>query len=235
MAATPGLQEGGHEYYTLAGAERLRDALQDFDGGRVLVSVLGQPFKCPPAPFEGAFMLHEHFKQLAWPTRWRSRRRSRCSGRFPSPARSRRCSGTGSPRAASPSSPSTSSPALIPRHGRRRSRTARRSPTTCSSASRNTGRLIPAARAGPARARPGAPIALPAAAASGCCSRFGGGSAAMCVDARARHERQDRLDFRERDRVSLGHGAVQAPSWSRGRPKCRDRACSVSNIDACWP
>jgi sulfide:quinone oxidoreductase len=57
------LQEGGHEYYTLAGAERLRDALDDFDGGRVLVSVLGQPFKCPPAPFEGAFMLHDHFKQ----------------------------------------------------------------------------------------------------------------------------------------------------------------------------
>jgi sulfide:quinone oxidoreductase len=63
MGATPGLQEGGHEYYTLAGAERLRDALEDFDGGKVLVSVLGQPFKCPPAPFEGAFMLHEHFKQ----------------------------------------------------------------------------------------------------------------------------------------------------------------------------
>src|SRR4051794_31683227 len=63
MAGTPGLREGGHEYYTLAGAERLRDALQDFGGGRVLVSVLGQPFKCPPAPFEGAFMLHEHFKQ----------------------------------------------------------------------------------------------------------------------------------------------------------------------------
>ena len=33
----------------------------DFDGGRVLVSVLGQPFKCPPAPFEGSFLLHEHF------------------------------------------------------------------------------------------------------------------------------------------------------------------------------
>ena len=61
MAATPGLEEGGHEYYTLAGAERLRDALADFGGGRVLVSVLGQPFKCPPAPFEGSFLLHEHF------------------------------------------------------------------------------------------------------------------------------------------------------------------------------
>jgi sulfide:quinone oxidoreductase len=63
MAATPGLVEGGHEYYSLAGAERLRDALGDFEGGRVLVSVLGQPFKCPPAPFEGSFLLHEHFTQ----------------------------------------------------------------------------------------------------------------------------------------------------------------------------
>jgi sulfide:quinone oxidoreductase len=63
MAATPGFEAGGHEYYTLAGAERLRDALADFDGGRVLVSVLRQPFKCPPAPFEGAFLLHEHFVQ----------------------------------------------------------------------------------------------------------------------------------------------------------------------------
>ena len=63
MAATPGLEDGGHEYYSLAGAERLRDAIADFEGGRVLVSVLGQPFKCPPAPFEGSFLLHEHFTE----------------------------------------------------------------------------------------------------------------------------------------------------------------------------
>jgi sulfide:quinone oxidoreductase len=63
MAGTPGFEEGGFEYYSLAGAERLRDALADFEGGRVLVSVLGQPFKCPPAPFEGSFLLHEHFTQ----------------------------------------------------------------------------------------------------------------------------------------------------------------------------
>ena len=63
MDATPGLEAGGFEYYTVAGAERLRDALAEFDGGRVLVSVLGQPFKCPPAPFEGAFLLHEYFTQ----------------------------------------------------------------------------------------------------------------------------------------------------------------------------
>jgi sulfide:quinone oxidoreductase len=63
MAATPGLEAGGFEYYTMAGAERLRDALAEFAGGRVLISVLGQPFKCPPAPFEGAFLLHEYFTQ----------------------------------------------------------------------------------------------------------------------------------------------------------------------------
>jgi sulfide:quinone oxidoreductase len=63
MAATPGFEADGHEYYTLAGAERLRDALAEFDGGRVLVSILGQPFKCPPAPFEGSFLLHEYFTQ----------------------------------------------------------------------------------------------------------------------------------------------------------------------------
>ncbi len=61
LAATPGFAEGGFEYYSLAGAERLHGALTEFDGGRVLLSVLGQPFKCPPAPFEGVFLLHEYF------------------------------------------------------------------------------------------------------------------------------------------------------------------------------
>ena len=61
LAATPGFQEGGYEYYTLAGAERLRDALAEFSAGTVLIAVLGHPFKCPPAPFEGAFLLHDLF------------------------------------------------------------------------------------------------------------------------------------------------------------------------------
>ncbi|HEY2657545.1 MAG TPA: FAD-dependent oxidoreductase, partial [Solirubrobacteraceae bacterium] len=63
LAATPGFAEGGHEYYSLAGAERLHGAISEFKGGRVLVSVLGQPFKCPPAPFEGSFLLDEFFTQ----------------------------------------------------------------------------------------------------------------------------------------------------------------------------
>jgi sulfide:quinone oxidoreductase len=59
--ATPGFDEGGVEYYSLAGAERMRDALAGFDAGRILIGILGHPFKCPPAPFEGALLLHDHF------------------------------------------------------------------------------------------------------------------------------------------------------------------------------
>jgi sulfide:quinone oxidoreductase len=59
LDATPGLAEGGLEYYSIAGAERMRDALPGFAGGTILIGVLGQPFKCPPAPFEGAYLLHD--------------------------------------------------------------------------------------------------------------------------------------------------------------------------------
>jgi sulfide:quinone oxidoreductase len=59
-AATPGFEDGGYEYYTVAGAERLRDALPAFESGTILIGILGQPYKCPPAPFEGAFLLHDH-------------------------------------------------------------------------------------------------------------------------------------------------------------------------------
>jgi sulfide:quinone oxidoreductase len=59
LAATPGFAEAGLEYYSIAGAERMRDALPAFAGGTILIGVLGQPYKCPPAPFEGAFLLHD--------------------------------------------------------------------------------------------------------------------------------------------------------------------------------
>jgi sulfide:quinone oxidoreductase len=61
FAATPGFAEGGVEYYSVAGAERMRDVLSDFDSGKILIGILGHPFKCPPAPFEGALLLHDHF------------------------------------------------------------------------------------------------------------------------------------------------------------------------------
>jgi sulfide:quinone oxidoreductase len=58
-AATPGLLDGGHEFYTNAGAFALREVLQEFAGGRVVVGVTSTPFKCPPAPSETALLVHE--------------------------------------------------------------------------------------------------------------------------------------------------------------------------------
>ena len=60
IAATPGLAEGGHEFYTVAGATRLRDVLPDFQRGPAIVGVCGKTFKCPPAPSETALLLHDY-------------------------------------------------------------------------------------------------------------------------------------------------------------------------------
>ena len=60
LAATPGLVEGGNEFYSLAGAERLREALPAFSSGHAIVGVTSAPFKCPPAPSEAALLLHDH-------------------------------------------------------------------------------------------------------------------------------------------------------------------------------
>jgi sulfide:quinone oxidoreductase len=59
-AATPGLVLGENEFYSVAGAERLRDALPEFTRGRAVVGVCGTPFKCPPAPSEAALLLHDY-------------------------------------------------------------------------------------------------------------------------------------------------------------------------------
>ncbi len=58
-AATPGLVEAGHEFYTVDGAFASRDVLNSFSGGRVIVGVTSTPFKCPPAPSETALLLHD--------------------------------------------------------------------------------------------------------------------------------------------------------------------------------
>ena len=58
--STPGLSEGGHEFYTVAGAFALRDVIAGFEGGRVIVGVTSTPFKCPPAPSETALLMHDH-------------------------------------------------------------------------------------------------------------------------------------------------------------------------------
>jgi sulfide:quinone oxidoreductase len=63
VSATPGLAEHGNEFYSVAGAERLRDVLPNFTSGRAVVGVTSTPFKCPPAPSEAALLLHDYLSQ----------------------------------------------------------------------------------------------------------------------------------------------------------------------------
>src|SRR5207244_12648222 len=61
--ATPGFVEGGHEFYTVDGAVQLRDVLPNVRSGNVIVAVVSEPFKCPPAPCEAAMLLDEYFSE----------------------------------------------------------------------------------------------------------------------------------------------------------------------------
>ncbi len=55
--AIPGLAEGGHSFYTLAGAEGLRDALKKLRSGRIVILTATPAYKCPAAPYEAAMLL----------------------------------------------------------------------------------------------------------------------------------------------------------------------------------
>ncbi|HYM39331.1 MAG TPA: FAD/NAD(P)-binding oxidoreductase [Thermoplasmata archaeon] len=57
----PGYQETAQHFYSLEGAAKLHDALESFQGGKVVVTVASVPYKCPPAPSEAACQLDYYF------------------------------------------------------------------------------------------------------------------------------------------------------------------------------
>ena len=61
MEEVPGAG-AAHDFYTMAGAQRLYEALQDFQGGTIVVGVAGIPYKCPPAPVEFVFLLDDYLR-----------------------------------------------------------------------------------------------------------------------------------------------------------------------------
>lgn len=62
ISAAPGLPEAlesgvAGQFYTLDGAAELHRRVEALDSGRIIVLVVGVPFKCPAAPFEAAFLI----------------------------------------------------------------------------------------------------------------------------------------------------------------------------------
>jgi sulfide:quinone oxidoreductase len=57
-----GLAENAEFFYTEETALKMMRRLQEFQGGKVVITV-GVPHKCPMAPLEITFMLHDYFKE----------------------------------------------------------------------------------------------------------------------------------------------------------------------------
>ncbi|MBC7343727.1 MAG: NAD(P)/FAD-dependent oxidoreductase [Clostridia bacterium] len=56
-------QGQAHVFYDLEGATRLREALREFQGGTITILVSHPVHKCPPAPYDAAFLLDDYFRR----------------------------------------------------------------------------------------------------------------------------------------------------------------------------
>jgi sulfide:quinone oxidoreductase len=59
----PGWQERAFTFYTVEGAQALHDALERFEGGRLVVNLVDMPIKCPVAPLEFAFLADWYLRE----------------------------------------------------------------------------------------------------------------------------------------------------------------------------
>lgn len=58
----PGFNPAAFDLYDVVGVERAAARVASFAKGRVVIAVLGLPFKCPPAPYETAMLLDASFR-----------------------------------------------------------------------------------------------------------------------------------------------------------------------------
>jgi len=59
----PGWMNTIFDFYSVRGATALRDALEDWDGGRLVLNVVDMPIKCPVAPLEFLFLADHFFRE----------------------------------------------------------------------------------------------------------------------------------------------------------------------------
>jgi sulfide:quinone oxidoreductase len=59
----PGVEAYSHNAYSIGGALKLKEAIDSFNGGTIAIGISRLPIKCPPAPYELALLLEEHFRR----------------------------------------------------------------------------------------------------------------------------------------------------------------------------
>lgn len=60
-SAVPGFDEHAFNVYDPNDIPRAAQALNDFQGGRLVIGIFGAPYKCPPAPYEMALLIRDRF------------------------------------------------------------------------------------------------------------------------------------------------------------------------------
>ena len=53
----PGLMENGFNLYDHSQLSEIHNKLQSIDSGKIAISIMGMPYKCPPAPFEASLLI----------------------------------------------------------------------------------------------------------------------------------------------------------------------------------
>ena len=53
----PGLEENGFNLYDHEQLSEIHDRLQNIKSGKIAISIMGMPYKCPPAPFEASLLI----------------------------------------------------------------------------------------------------------------------------------------------------------------------------------
>jgi sulfide:quinone oxidoreductase len=54
----PGLNENGLNLYDYRQAEKIHDKIVELKSGKIAISIMGMPYKCPPAPFEASLLIN---------------------------------------------------------------------------------------------------------------------------------------------------------------------------------
>lgn len=58
-----GLPSDAYNFYTLDDANKLYENLNTFKSGKIAVVIASLPFKCPAAPYEGAMLIADYYRQ----------------------------------------------------------------------------------------------------------------------------------------------------------------------------
>ena len=60
----PGLVENGFNLYDHEKLSEIHEKLKTMDSGKIAISIMGMPYKCPPAPFEASLLIDSMLRKL---------------------------------------------------------------------------------------------------------------------------------------------------------------------------